>query len=71
MKTKLEKKSSYSVKAVVKLADELRTTLLGQIPLGKPDWTEEDFAPSIYAADHPTGKIYLQIAQGIIDALAK
>ncbi|HEY4623076.1 MAG TPA: P-loop NTPase, partial [Solibacillus sp.] len=54
-----------------KLADELRTTLLGQIPLGQPDWTEEDFAPSIYAADHPTGKIYLQIAQGIIDALAK
>src|SRR5690606_29055247 len=40
-----------------KLADELRTKLLGQIPLGQPDWTEEDFAPSVYAESHPTGKI--------------
>ena len=54
-----------------KLADELRTDLLGQIPLGQPDWTEEDFAPSIYAADHPTGKIYLQMAEKIIEKLTK
>jgi ATP-binding protein involved in chromosome partitioning len=54
-----------------KLAEELRTKLLGQIPLGQPDWKEEDFAPSIYAADHKTGKIYLQIAQEIIDELDK
>ena len=27
----------------VKLAEELRTELLGQIPLGQPDWNETDF----------------------------
>ena len=54
-----------------KLADELRTKLLGQIPLGQPDWTDEDFAPSIYAADHPTGKIYLQLAEQIVAELDK
>ncbi|MBM7610614.1 ATP-binding protein involved in chromosome partitioning [Lysinibacillus composti] len=54
-----------------KLADELRTELLGQIPLGQPDWTEEDFAPSVYAEDHPTGKTYLEIAQKVIEKLAK
>ena len=35
--------------AVSRLAEELRTELLGQIPLGQPDWDEEDFAPSVYA----------------------
>ena len=54
-----------------KLADELRTELLGQLPLGQPDWTAEDFAPSIYAADHPTGKIYLEMAAKVIGKLAK
>ena len=54
-----------------KLADELRTELLGQLPLGQPDWTAEDFAPSIYAADHPTGKIYLEMAAKVIEKLAK
>jgi ATP-binding protein involved in chromosome partitioning len=54
-----------------KLAEELRTELLGQIPLGQPDWNEEDFAPSVYADTHPTGKLYLEIASKIIDKLAK
>lgn len=54
-----------------KLADELRTELLGQIPLGQPDWTDEDFAPSVYAEKHTTGKIYLDIATKIIDKLNK
>lgn len=54
-----------------KLADELRTELLGQIPLGQPDWTDEDFAPSIYAADHPTGKLYLEMGSKIIEKLSK
>ena len=31
-----------------KLADELRTELLGQLPLGQPDWNDIDFAPSVY-----------------------
>ncbi|MFC5542946.1 MAG: P-loop NTPase [Bacilli bacterium] len=52
-----------------KLAEELRTDLLGQIPLGQPDWNDEDFAPSIYEPDHPTGKIYMDIAQKVIDKL--
>lgn len=54
-----------------KLADELRTDLLGQIPLGQPDWTSDDFAPSIYAEDHPTGKIYLDMASKVVEKLKK
>lgn len=54
-----------------KLAEELRTELLGQIPLGQPDWNDEDFAPSVYGENHPTGQIYLGIAQNVIDKLAK
>ncbi|MFX3624233.1 MAG: P-loop NTPase [Ectobacillus sp.] len=50
-----------------KLADELRTRLLGQIPLEQPDWDKEDFAPSVYDADHKIGAIYNEIAQEIID----
>jgi ATP-binding protein involved in chromosome partitioning len=54
-----------------KLAEELRTELLGQIPLGQPDWSEEDFAPSVYAETHPTGKLYLDIATQVINKLIK
>jgi ATP-binding protein involved in chromosome partitioning len=54
-----------------KLAEELQAPLLGQIPLGQPDWNEEDFAPSVYAADHPTGKIYEEIAQQILKQFAQ
>ncbi|WP_431028410.1 P-loop NTPase [Lysinibacillus sp. LZ02] len=54
-----------------KLAEELRTDLLGQIPLGQPDWADEDFAPSVYAEDHPTGQIYLEIAGRIVERLTK
>ncbi|MFJ5771376.1 P-loop NTPase [Psychrobacillus sp. NPDC093180] len=50
-----------------KLADELRTELLGQLPLGQPDWNDIDFAPSVYAETHDTGKIYLEIAQEVIE----
>ncbi|MEH7386660.1 Mrp/NBP35 family ATP-binding protein [Bacillus sp. JJ1521] len=52
-----------------KLADELQTSLLGKIPLGQPDWNDDDFAPSVYDEDHPTGKIYNDIAQKVIDAI--
>lgn len=54
-----------------KLAEELRTELLGQIPLGQPDWTDEDFAPSVYAKQHETGKLYLEIAAKVIAKLNK
>ena len=54
-----------------KLAEELRTELLGQIPLGQPNWDDEEFAPSVYATDHPIGKIYLDIAAKVIEKLKK
>ncbi|MBT2583544.1 Mrp/NBP35 family ATP-binding protein [Planococcus sp. ISL-109] len=53
-----------------KLAEELQVPLLGQIPLGQPDWNEEDFAPSVYAENHPTGKIYGDIAQQVLKQFA-
>jgi ATP-binding protein involved in chromosome partitioning len=53
-----------------RLAKELQTTLLGQLPLKQPDWDEEDFAPSIYGQDHPTGKIYTSIAKQVVEKIA-
>ncbi|KIL52304.1 chromosome partitioning protein ParA [Jeotgalibacillus campisalis] len=50
-----------------KLADELRTDLLGKLPLQQPDWDDSDFAPSVYGEDHRLGKIYADIAQQVID----
>ncbi|WLR51000.1 Mrp/NBP35 family ATP-binding protein [Bacillus tianshenii] len=50
-----------------KLSEELRTELLGQLPLGQPDWDEDDFAPSIYGEDHEIGKVYTKIAERIIE----
>lgn len=55
----------------VRLAKELRTDLLGQIPLGQPDWDEEDFAPSVYAEDHPIGQIYTDIAKAVQKKIKK
>lgn len=52
-----------------KLAEELQTTVLGNIPLGQPDWNDDDFAPSVYDKEHPTGKIYDEIAQKVIEAV--
>lgn len=54
-----------------KLSEELRAPLLGQIPLGQPDWNAEEFAPSVYAAEHPTGKIYESIARQVIEQTGK
>ncbi|HEY4551994.1 MAG TPA: Mrp/NBP35 family ATP-binding protein [Bacillaceae bacterium] len=53
-----------------KLAEELRTEVLGKLPLQQPDWNEEDFAPSIYDEEHKTGKIYHDIAERIVNLLA-
>lgn len=53
-----------------KLADTLQTKVLGQLPLGQPDWNEEDFSPSVYGEDHPIGKIYHEIAEKVIKSLA-
>jgi ATP-binding protein involved in chromosome partitioning len=54
-----------------KLAEELRTEVLGRLPLNQPDWNEEDFAPSIYQEDHPLGKIYLDIAEKVTNLIKK
>jgi len=53
-----------------KLAEELQTELLGQLPLQQPDWNDEDFAPSIYNEDHPVGCIYMDIARKIIEKIS-
>jgi len=54
-----------------KLAEELHTELLAQIPLRAPDnhFAEPDFSPSVYSAEHPTGKLYLDVADKIITKL--
>ena len=49
-----------------KLAEELHTEVLGQLPLQQPDWNEEDFAPSIYAADHRIGKILRKLLRKLL-----
>ncbi|MGN1385087.1 MAG: Mrp/NBP35 family ATP-binding protein [Bacillus sp. (in: firmicutes)] len=54
-----------------KLAEELQTELLGQLPLQQPDWNEEDFAPSIYEEDHQLGQIYKDIAKKVINIIEK
>lgn len=55
----------------VKLAEELNTDLLGQLPLMQPDWNEDDFAPSVYGADHPLGRIYEEMAKKVIEKTKK
>jgi len=49
-----------------KLAEELHTDLLGQLPLAQPEWDEADFAPSIYGENHQLGYIYQAMAEKII-----
>lgn len=70
-KTSGEREFVFGQGGGVKLAEELRTELLGQIPLGQPDWNDDDFAPSVYADDHPIGQIYTGIAKNIINKTAK
>ncbi|PIC99736.1 Mrp/NBP35 family ATP-binding protein [Sporosarcina sp. P29] len=66
-----EKEYVFGQGGGVRLSEELRTELLGQIPLGQPDWNETDFAPSVYAEDHPIGKIYLDVADTVIKKIEK
>lgn len=51
-----------------KLAEELRTELIAQIPLGQPDNhpQEPDYSPSIYKADSEIGQIYTELAKKVI-----
>ncbi|WP_181350991.1 Mrp/NBP35 family ATP-binding protein [Thalassobacillus sp. CUG 92003] len=50
-----------------KLAEELKSEVLGQLPLQQPYEEEEIFAPSVYQEDHPIGTAYRNIAAKIID----
>jgi ATP-binding protein involved in chromosome partitioning len=52
-----------------KLADELHTQLLAQLPLGAPDNhpAEPDYAPSVYKEHSPTGQLYLKLADAVLD----
>ncbi|MCL6445820.1 MAG: Mrp/NBP35 family ATP-binding protein, partial [Alicyclobacillus sp.] len=52
-----------------KLADELHTQLLAQLPRGAPDNhpSEPDYAPSVYKAESPTGQLYLKLADAVLD----
>ncbi|MCZ8517295.1 Mrp/NBP35 family ATP-binding protein [Paenibacillus filicis] len=54
-----------------KLAEELHSSLLAQIPLGVPDnhVAEPDYSPSVYKADSETGQIYTDLAKQIISRL--
>jgi ATP-binding protein involved in chromosome partitioning len=51
-----------------KLAEELHTELLAQIPLGAPDNhpSEPDYSPSVYKADTPIGRMYDEMAKAVI-----
>ncbi|QOY37569.1 P-loop NTPase [Anaerobacillus isosaccharinicus] len=52
-----------------RLAKELQTEILAQIPLGQPEIDEKDFAPSIYATEHPIGQLYMKMAQKVINKI--
>ncbi|MFB5664131.1 P-loop NTPase [Alteribacillus sp. HJP-4] len=54
-----------------RLKDELKTELLGQIPLGQPEIDEENFAPSVYDTSHPIGEIYKGITDRIIEKIGR
>ncbi|OZU87289.1 chromosome partitioning protein ParA [Virgibacillus indicus] len=49
-----------------KLAEVLKTKVLGSLPLQQPYEEEDEFAPSIYQEDHPLGKEFHKIAAKVI-----
>jgi ATP-binding protein involved in chromosome partitioning len=55
-----------------KLAEELHTELLAQIPLGAPDnhVAEQDYSPSVYKTESETGKIYRELALQVIKKMS-
>src|SRR5690606_16531736 len=52
-----------------KLAEVLKTKVLGQLRLQQPFMEEDIFAPGVYQEDHPNGKEYHKIAAKIIAKL--
>lgn len=49
-----------------KLADVLKTKVIGHLPLKQPYEEEDEFAPSVYQQDHPLGKEYHKIASKVV-----
>src|SRR5690625_67684 len=49
-----------------KLAEVLKTKVLGRLSLKQPYEEEDIFAPSIYQEDHPTGEEYHRIAAKVV-----
>lgn len=49
-----------------KLAEVLKTQVLGHLPLKQPYENEDVFAPAIYQEDHPIGKVYHRIAAKVV-----
>jgi ATP-binding protein involved in chromosome partitioning len=56
-----------------KLAEELHSELLAQIPLGTPDNhpQEPDFSPSVYKEDSEIGQMYIDMARKISEKTQK
>lgn len=56
-----------------KLAEDLHSELLAQIPLGAPDnhISEIDYSPSVYKQESKAGQIYLEMAATLIAKLEK
>ncbi|KYG33968.1 Mrp/NBP35 family ATP-binding protein [Alkalihalobacillus trypoxylicola] len=50
-----------------RLSEELKTEILGRIPLGQPELDEEEFAPSIYSESDKIGAVYIEIAKRVIE----
>ncbi|MCF6095282.1 Mrp/NBP35 family ATP-binding protein [Microaerobacter geothermalis] len=52
-----------------KLAEQLRTELLAQIPIGQPEThpQEKDFSPSIYKPETTIGGIYMELAKKVAE----
>ncbi len=63
-----EKEFIFGKGGGAKLAEELHTELLAQIPLGAPDnhSSEADYSPSVYKESTKVGQIYLEMADNII-----
>ncbi len=61
------KKHLFGKGGGAKLAEELHTVLLAQLPLGLPEYSplDPEAAPSVYPETHETGQIYLELAKNI------
>lgn len=68
-KTTGEKEYVFGRGGGQKLAEVLKTKVLGQLPLEQPYEEEDEFAPSVYQTDHPNGKEYHRIASKIVAAM--